>query len=86
MKFNGTDILFALLQIVGWLGCAGSLIAALLNAGVRYGESNAPFWIIAAVVSFGSAIAATMGRVHIQSLNALDDIRFLLREQSDTRR
>lgn len=87
MKFQISEGVLSILQFVAWFGTAGSALMVLIsNLSRERGASFDPTWIGIGVGCVGFAIAATMGRVHIQSLNALEDIRFLLREQSDTRR
>ncbi len=86
MKFDGTEILFAFMQYAGWGGCGFSLLAAVFKVGGdRFGESQTAAWLTLAIVLFSAAIAATLGRVHIHTLNELSEIRKLMQSRNDNR-
>lgn len=81
MKFELSEYALIALQFLGWICTVGGLVAAALNIGGRYGAHAGPFWLTIAGLGLAGAIAATLGRVQIQSLNELEEIKKLLREQ-----
>lgn len=80
MKFQVSEIALTILQFLGWMVTGGTFIAAALNVGGKYGAPTWPIWLTVSGGALGFAIAATLGRVQIHTLNEMDDIKTLLRE------
>lgn len=84
MKFQISEGVLAILQFAAWMATAGSALMLLVaNLSNKRSDPFDPTWIAIGAGCAAFAIAATLGRVQIHTLNELGDIKFLLREQSE---